>query len=119
MAALRVAPKEDNARFYIRNGVPFVMGTSGGDREQLLQDTRTGGVYAIVSPQMGKQVCAPMLVRAWGCLALTCFVLRHAPAGCMPSPQTGERVCAEGLHTANTLCAGACTRVTQARISIH
>ena len=30
----------DNARFYIGAGVPFVMGTTGGDREALLADVR-------------------------------------------------------------------------------
>lgn len=46
----------DNARFYGRNKVPFVMGTTGGDREQLLADTKASGTYAVIAPQMGKQV---------------------------------------------------------------
>ena len=44
-----------NARFYGTNGLPFVMGTTGGDRQQLLEDTKAAGVYAIIAPQMGKQ----------------------------------------------------------------
>lgn len=34
------------------------MGTTGGDRHQLLEDTKNAGVYAVIAPQMGKQVCA-------------------------------------------------------------
>ena len=30
----------DNALFYCENGVPFVMGTTGGDRAKLLEDVR-------------------------------------------------------------------------------
>ena len=46
----------ENARFYGANRVPFVMGTTGGDREQLLADTLASGTYAVIAPQMGKQV---------------------------------------------------------------
>ena len=49
--------RTDNARFYSHNNLPFVMGTTGGDREQLMEDTRRSGVYAVIAPQMGKQVC--------------------------------------------------------------
>ena len=48
----------DNARFYAANAVPFVMGTTGGDRDALLADTRSAGAYAVIAPQMGKQVVA-------------------------------------------------------------
>ncbi|KAL3144275.1 hypothetical protein ABBQ32_004043 [Trebouxia sp. C0010 RCD-2024] len=47
-----------NAKFYCQNQVPFVMGTTGGDRHQLLEDTESAGVYAVIAPQMGKQVVA-------------------------------------------------------------
>lgn len=46
----------DNAVFYCQNKIPFVMGTTGGDRHKLLQDTKHAGVYAVIAPQMGKQV---------------------------------------------------------------
>ena len=36
--------------------MPFVMGTTGGDREQLVADTLASGTYAVIAPQMGKQV---------------------------------------------------------------
>ena len=32
------------------------MGTTGGDREKLLADTKASGTYAVIAPQMGKQV---------------------------------------------------------------
>ena len=46
----------DNAEFYARNGVPFVMGTTGGDRAKVAAAAEAAGVYAVASPQMGKQV---------------------------------------------------------------
>lgn len=48
----------DNAEFYARNGVPFVMGTTGGDRDKVAAAAEAAGVYAVVAPQMGKQVVA-------------------------------------------------------------
>jgi hypothetical protein len=50
------APPTDNAEFYARNGVPFVMGTTGGDRARVAAAAEAAGVYAVVAPQMGKQV---------------------------------------------------------------
>ncbi len=32
------------------------MGTTGGDREKLTKDVHDSGVYAVIAPQMGKQV---------------------------------------------------------------
>jgi len=46
----------DNAAFYGENQIPFVMGTTGGDREKLIEDTIASGTYAVIAPQMGKQV---------------------------------------------------------------
>ena len=48
----------DNALFYCENEVPFVMGTTGGDRVKLLEDVRASGNWAVIAPQMGKQVVA-------------------------------------------------------------
>ena len=47
-----------NAEFYASNGVPFVMGTTGGDRAAVAAAAEAAGVYAVVAPQMGKQVVA-------------------------------------------------------------
>ncbi|KAL9257163.1 4-hydroxy-tetrahydrodipicolinate reductase 2, chloroplastic-like protein [Drosera capensis] len=48
----------DNAELYCKVGVPFVMGTTGGDRESLYKIVDDSKVYAVISPQMGKQVVA-------------------------------------------------------------
>ncbi|CAN6836255.1 unnamed protein product [Brassica oleracea] len=48
----------DNAELYSRVGVPFVMGTTGGDREKLYESVEKAKIYAVISPQMGKQVVA-------------------------------------------------------------
>lgn len=48
----------ENAALYVAHGVPFVMGTTGGDREKMLADVEKSGNYAVIAPQMGKQVVA-------------------------------------------------------------
>ncbi|KAI5323425.1 hypothetical protein L3X38_032497 [Prunus dulcis] len=48
----------DNAELYCKVGVPFVMGTTGGDRDRLYKTVEDSLVYAVISPQMGKQVVA-------------------------------------------------------------
>ncbi|XAR71510.1 4-hydroxy-tetrahydrodipicolinate reductase [Bertholletia excelsa] len=52
------AAVNDNAELYCKVGVPFVMGTTGGDRERLYKTVEDSKVYAVISPQMGKQVVA-------------------------------------------------------------
>lgn len=52
------AAVNDNAQLYCKLGVPFVMGTTGGNRERLYKTVEDSKVYAIISPQMGKQVVA-------------------------------------------------------------
>ncbi|KAG6416556.1 hypothetical protein SASPL_123988 [Salvia splendens] len=52
------AAVNDNAALYCKVGVPFVMGTTGGDRELLYKTVDDSKVYAVISPQMGKQVVA-------------------------------------------------------------
>ena len=47
-----------NAELYVKHGVPFVMGTTGGDREKMLAEVKASGNYAVIAPQMGKQVVA-------------------------------------------------------------
>jgi len=47
-----------NARFYAKNNIPFVMGTTGGDREQLVKDVEEAGLPAVIAPNMGKQIVA-------------------------------------------------------------
>ena len=46
----------DNAGFYALNGLPFVMGTTGGDREKLSAAARSSSAPAVIAPNMAKQI---------------------------------------------------------------
>lgn len=48
----------NNALFYIDNKLPFVMGTTGGDREKLVSDVNAAEHFAVIAPNMGKQIVA-------------------------------------------------------------
>lgn len=40
-----------------------MMGTTGGDRTKLIDTVKKAGTYAVIAPQMGKQVSAlPMIL---------------------------------------------------------
>jgi len=45
-----------NARFYVKNQIPFVMGTTGGDRKQLEADVQNSSTMAVIAPNMAKQI---------------------------------------------------------------
>jgi 4-hydroxy-tetrahydrodipicolinate reductase len=45
-----------NAEFYCRHQLPFVMGTTGGDRGQLMTTVQKSSVAAIIAPNMAKQI---------------------------------------------------------------
>jgi 4-hydroxy-tetrahydrodipicolinate reductase len=45
-----------NARFYIQQHIPFVMGTTGGDRTALEADVSKGDIPAVIAPNMAKQI---------------------------------------------------------------
>lgn len=45
-----------NTEFYCRHGLPFVMGTTGGNRQQLEDTIRSSGIAAVVAPNMAKQI---------------------------------------------------------------
>lgn len=47
-----------NAELYCKLGLPFVMGTTGGNRQLLHKTVQDANIYAVISPQMGKQVVA-------------------------------------------------------------
>jgi len=47
-----------NADFYCRQGLPFVMGTTGGDRAALEARVRDSDIVAVVAPNMAKQIVA-------------------------------------------------------------
>jgi len=46
----------DNAAFYCRRHLPFVMGTTGGDREKLEQTVAASDIPAVIAPNMVKQI---------------------------------------------------------------
>jgi 4-hydroxy-tetrahydrodipicolinate reductase len=45
-----------NAEFYCQHGLPFVMGTTGGDREKLAETVATSAIAAVIAPNMAKQI---------------------------------------------------------------
>ncbi len=45
-----------NAGFYCKNELPFVMGTTGGDRKILTETVSSSSVAAIIAPNMAKQI---------------------------------------------------------------
>lgn len=45
-----------NAEFYCKWGIPFVMGTTGGDRNCLLAIVKASAVPAVIAPNMVKQI---------------------------------------------------------------
>jgi len=47
-----------NAEIYTALKVPYVMGTTGGDREKLMKSTQDSGTYALIAPNMCKQIVA-------------------------------------------------------------
>ena len=46
----------ENAEFYCKNGMPFVMGTTGGDRKALAQTVDSSAIAAVIAPNMAKQI---------------------------------------------------------------
>lgn len=47
-----------NAEFYVKYGIPFVMGTTGGDRETLLNLVKNAKHPCVIAPNMAKQIVA-------------------------------------------------------------
>mmetsp|Transcript_24418 Transcript_24418/g.49480 ORF Transcript_24418/g.49480 Transcript_24418/m.49480 type:complete len:354 (-) Transcript_24418:30-1091(-) len=47
-----------NGKFYAKMGLPFVMGTTGGDRDQLIQDMEEANQCCVIAPNMAKQIVA-------------------------------------------------------------
>lgn len=45
-----------NAAFYCEQKRPFVMGTTGGDRELLVRTVEESGIPAVIAPNMAKQI---------------------------------------------------------------
>jgi 4-hydroxy-tetrahydrodipicolinate reductase len=55
-----------NADFYTKNKTPFVMGTTGGDRQQLEQAVKTGATPAVIAPNMAKQIVGFQAMMEYG-----------------------------------------------------
>ena len=47
-----------NAEWYAKHGLPFVMGTTGGDREALMATVQKDNIYCVIAPNMAKQIVA-------------------------------------------------------------
>ena len=47
-----------NGKFYAEMNIPFVMGTTGGDREQLIGDMDEAKHFCVIAPNMAKQIVA-------------------------------------------------------------
>ncbi len=45
-----------NAEFYCKYQLPFVMGTTGGDRQQLEASVQASSISAVIAPNMAKQI---------------------------------------------------------------
>ena len=45
-----------NAEFYCRHRLPFVMGTTGGNRQELEETVRRSEIAAVIAPNMAKQI---------------------------------------------------------------
>ena len=55
----------ENGSFYVRNQLPFVMGTTGGDREKLFQEVEDAGLQAVIAPNMAKQIVGLQAMLEW------------------------------------------------------
>ena len=50
------AAVNSNAEFYCRNNLPFVMGTTGCDRDLLTKTVASSSIPAVIAPNMAKQI---------------------------------------------------------------
>ncbi|MGD8268346.1 MAG: dihydrodipicolinate reductase [Desulfobacterales bacterium] len=55
----------DNAAFYSAQGLPFVMGTTGGDREALHETVAQSTTAAVIAPNMAKQIVGLQAMMAY------------------------------------------------------
>lgn len=54
-----------NAEFYCRHGLPFVMGTTGGDRDRLHRTVCDSDISAVIAPNMAKQIVGFQAMMEW------------------------------------------------------
>jgi len=55
-----------NGSFYCRSNLPFVMGTTGGNREQLHDAVAASDIPAVIAPNMAKQIVGFQALMAYG-----------------------------------------------------
>ncbi len=55
-----------NARFYCTHGLPFVMGTTGGDRQELHETVTKSPISAVIAPNMARQIVGLQAMLAYG-----------------------------------------------------
>ena len=56
----------DNAQFYARHHLPFVMGTTGGDRKSLENTVTSSATVAVIAPNMAKQIVGLQAMLEYG-----------------------------------------------------
>ncbi len=56
----------DNAKFYVAHKIPFVMGTTGGDRQDLELTVKNGSIPAVIAPNMAKQIVGLQAMLEYG-----------------------------------------------------
>ncbi len=56
----------ENAKFYVAHKIPFVMGTTGGDRQDLERTVKNGPMPAVIAPNMAKQIVGLQAMLEYG-----------------------------------------------------
>jgi 4-hydroxy-tetrahydrodipicolinate reductase len=54
-----------NAEFYVKHKIPFVMGTTGGDRDALMALVKNAKHPCVIAPNMAKQIVALQAMLEW------------------------------------------------------
>jgi 4-hydroxy-tetrahydrodipicolinate reductase len=54
-----------NAEFYCKHRLPFVMGTTGGDRKLLTDTVTEASISAVIAPNMAKQIVGFQAMMEW------------------------------------------------------
>jgi len=55
----------ENAEFYCRHDLPFVMGTTGGNRKLLENTVKESSISAVIAPNMAKQIVGFQAMLEW------------------------------------------------------
>lgn len=55
-----------NAELYCNLGLPFVMGTTGGERSRLMETATAAGLHTVIAPNMAKQIVGLQAMLSYG-----------------------------------------------------